>query len=241
MVAALRGIQLDDIRHFSLLASDLHQPRYDFSYIFIEPSYDVLHDYRAGTSQHPLADVTHGDGGFFDHASPPPARSPGDTVANSEYNHYGFTFERYGPRVPAVVISPLIPKNLIDHRFYDHASIPATLESLFGLSPLTARDAGATRLDALISLSVARGDAPVALPAPAVDATPAARPDDTVNDGNVPGILHAAMRQDLALAPDQRRDIIARVSAIKTRSEAMQYLAEVQHKVQQHRGTICEK
>jgi hypothetical protein len=48
------------------------------------------------------------------------------------------------------------------------------------------------------------------------------------------------MRQDLALAPDQRRDIIARVSAIKTRAEAMEYLAEVQHKVQQHRGTTCE-
>src|SRR5207245_6630087 len=86
-------------------------------------------------------------GGFFDHGSPPPAPAPGDTAPGSEHNQYGFTFERYGPRVPAVVISPLIPKNLIDHRLYDHASVPATLESLFGLTALTARDAKAARLE----------------------------------------------------------------------------------------------
>jgi len=135
----------------------------------------------------------------------------------------------------------LIPKNIIDHRLYDHASIPATLESLFGLSPLTARDARATRLDALISLGVPRNDAPVALPAPAVDATPAARPDDTVNDGNVPGILHAAMRRDLALAPDQRRDIIARVSANKDARGSDALSGRSSRKVRQHRGTICTK
>jgi len=41
-------------------------------------------------------------------------------------NQYGFTFERYGLRVPALIISPLIPRNLIDHRLYDHASVRHT-------------------------------------------------------------------------------------------------------------------
>lgn len=260
MVSALKGIHLDDIRQFSLFASDLQQPSYDFSYVFIEPSYDVLHDYRAGTSQHPLGDITQGEalikatyeairnspiwnksllivtwdehGGFFDHATPPPAPAPGDTSLGAQYNQNGFTFQQYGPRVPAVVVSPLIPKNLIDHRLYDHASIPATIESLFGLGSLTERDKNANRLDALISLTKPREDTPSTLPPPAPDAMFATRPDDSVNDGNLPGILQAAMRQDLAMAPEQRSVIIARVAGIKTRRDATYYLADVQRRVQ---------
>ncbi|MFN7994679.1 MAG: alkaline phosphatase family protein [Bryobacteraceae bacterium] len=264
VISALKGIHLDDIRPFSLFASDLHQASFDYSYVFIEPRYDVLHEYRAGNSQHPLADVTQGEsliktiydtirnspvwkksmlvitwdehGGFYDHGIPPAATAPGDTAPGCEYNNSGFTFEQYGPRVPAVIVSPLIPKNTIDHRVYDHASIPATVESLFGLPALTGRDAAAARLDALITLNAARDDTPESLPAPAVAAAPAARPDAPVNDGNVPGILNSAMRQDLALAPGQAAAITARVAGISTRGEALQYLAEVQQKLRAHRA-----
>jgi hypothetical protein len=38
MVAALRGISLFDIRHYSNFATDLGQPTYPYSYVFIEPS-----------------------------------------------------------------------------------------------------------------------------------------------------------------------------------------------------------
>lgn len=274
MVAALKGIHVDDIRHYSPFAGDLAQATYPYRYIFIEPSYDVLNEYKNGTSEHPLADVTHGEalikatyeairqsalwpkslfiitwdehGGFFDHGTPPEAPAPGDTAPASKYNQYGFTFERYGPRVPAIVISPLIPKNLIDHRLYDHASITATIEALFGLEPLTARDAAASRLDSLITLNVARTDCPEALPQPAdsgaappslqspaapITEVTVARPDDTVNGGNLPAIVHAAMQQDLALAPDQRQAIANRVASIKTRADAQRYLAEVQEKI----------
>ncbi len=274
MVAALKGIHLDDIRHYSLFAGDLAQANYPYRYIFIEPSYDALNEYKDGTSEHPLADVTHGEalikatyealrksalwpkslfiitwdepGGFFDHGTPPEAPAPGDTSPASKYNQYGFTFERYGPRVPAVVISPLIPKNLIDHRLYDHASIPATIEALFGLEPLTARDAAARRLDSLITLPVARTDCPEALPQPAdsgaappslqspaapITEATVARPDDTVNGGNLPAIVHAAMQQELALEPAAFQAIANRVALIKTRADAQRYLAEVQEKI----------
>jgi phospholipase C len=81
--------------------------------IFIEPSYDVLNDYKGGTSQHPLADITQGEalieatyeairnsaiwprslfivawdehGGFFDHGTPPDAPAPGDTAPGAKY------------------------------------------------------------------------------------------------------------------------------------------------------------
>ena len=256
MVAALKGIHLDDIRHYSLFASDLAQPAYPYRYIFIEPCYDELSDYRNGDSQHPLADVTKGEalikstyeairnsavwpdsllivtwdehGGFYDHAGdPPPAVPPGDSP-DPRYNRNGFAFDRYGPRVPAVVISPRIPRNLIDHRVYDHASIPATLESLFGLPALTARDASANRLDALVTLPAARADCPATLPAPAAAVT---RPDDSADRGNLPAILHAAMRQEITLAPERADEIARRVAAIGTRADARQYLDEVRAKI----------
>jgi phospholipase C len=72
--------------------------------------------------------------------------------------------------VPAVIASPLIPRNLVDHRIYDHSSVPKFLESLFGMAPLTARDSGAADISALITLRTARGDVPLTLPAPASSA-----------------------------------------------------------------------
>jgi phospholipase C len=83
------------------------------------------------------------------------------------HNKFGFTFEQYGPRVPAIVISPWIPKNSVDHRLYDHSSIPATVEQLFGIDALTKRDRAANSVLSLLSLDAAREDAPATLPSPA--------------------------------------------------------------------------
>ena len=66
--------------------------------------------------------------------------------------------------MPAIVISPLIPKNTIDHRLYDHASIPAMIKAVFGAGPLTARDGQANSPDQLLSLQTARQDTPTTLP-----------------------------------------------------------------------------
>ncbi len=286
MVAALKGISLFDIRHYSNFASDLAQPTYPYSYVFLEPSYDVTNEYKNSTSQHPLTDITLGEeliketyeairnsphwnssvliitwdehGGFFDHAVPPSAAAPGDTTPQGKHNQYGFTFRQYGPRVPAVVISPLVPKNVIDHRLYDHASIPATLEAFFGINPLTQRDANANRLDVLLSLNAPRTDTPTTLPPPAtvqagpavmkmatvmkmsvpdLSMTVAARPDETVDQGTLPVILQSALRQDLEMSPpEQRTVILQRVRSIKTREQARQYLAEVQKKLRERRA-----
>jgi len=279
MVAALKDISLFDIRHYGNFAADLAQPTYPYSYIFIEPSYDVINEYRNSASQHPLTDITLGEsliketyeairnspywnsslliitwdehGGFYDHAIPPSAAAPGDTSPGSKYNQYGFTFRQYGPRVPAIIISPLIPKNVIDHRLYDHASIPATIEAVFGLNALTQRDAKANRVDKLLSLTTPRPDAPTTLPspptapaapavmkmsAPDLSTTSAPRPNDSVNDGNLPGILQVAMRQDTEMSPERRDEILARVGSIQTREQARQYLAEVQQNVRNIRA-----
>jgi phospholipase C len=61
MVAALKGISLFDIHHYSNVAGDLSQGAFPYNYIFIEPSYYVLNEHRNSTSQHPLTDVTLGE------------------------------------------------------------------------------------------------------------------------------------------------------------------------------------
>jgi phospholipase C len=69
-------------------------------------------------------------------------------------------------RVPAVLISPFIRKGAIDHRTFDHTSIPATLKQLFGLpSFLTARDAKAQSFSDIASMDAARTDTPSGLQA----------------------------------------------------------------------------
>ena len=179
MVAALKGVGLGDVRRYEHFADDLQQADYPYSYIFIEPSYDVFHEYRNGNSEHPLGDLRAGEslikqtyeairnsphwndsllivtwdehGGFYDHAIPPAAHAPGDTSPSDSNNRYHFTFECYGPRVPALVISPWIPRNTIDHRVYDHASVPRTVEKLFGLPYLTERDHHANDLSVLLN------------------------------------------------------------------------------------------
>lgn len=281
MVAALKGIQLSLVHPYHDFAKDVATSDYGVSYTFIEPSYNVLSDYKCSTSQHPLDDVTRGEaliratynairnsplwekslfiltwdehGGFFDHAAPPAAVAPGDSHPGSDHNQYGFTFEQYGTRVPAVIVSPWIPRNVVDHRLYDHTSILATIQQIFGMPALTQRDAAANRLTPLLQLTEARTDAPVDLPAPAnsqltgcppVDFTSAVAetatllppavtcPEDSVNHGNIAGVLHSALRGDLALSPpDLRTKILAQFSTVKTRADAMQYAACVRDKV----------
>jgi phospholipase C len=273
MMAALKGVGLDDIRQYQHFAADLQGP-FPYNYVFIEPSYCLLDDYKGSTSEHPLDDVRLGEGliksayeairnspvwksslliitwdehgGFFDHAIPPAAIAPGDTLSSTGHNQFGFTFEQYGPRVPGVIISPWIPKNTIDHRLYDHSSVPATLENLFALAPMTKRDEAANTVLPLLSLAVARDDTPATLPSLA--SSPAApilemamspalsysanmvpsRPRDSVNDGSLPVIIQAAMRQDMEMSqPGDRANIIAKVASLKTRADAAGYLAEV--------------
>jgi phospholipase C len=294
IVMALKGINFTDINDYEDFASDVAQSDYPASYTFIEPSYGHFwSDFKCGTSEHPLDDVTRGEtlikatyeavrnspiwsssliiitwdehGGFYDHLPPSAAVAPGDTASDDDNNQYGFTFEQYGPRVPAVVISPLIPPNLIDHRLYDHSSIPATVEACFGLSPMTQRDTNAHNVMTLATLSTPRADAPTTLPTPAQSGAtdcdpvsldlliatrpsfatgvlPVTRPQDSINEGNLPGFLFVALRHDLALSPpEQRVRILARFNTLKTRQQAAIYVGEVMPKVRVARNIVSGK
>lgn len=265
LVAALKGINTFDVRSFDDFAADVAKSPYPWRLTWMEPDYGdmVYGTFRGGTSQHPMDVVAGGEqlikrvyealrasplwetsllivtwdehGGFYDHVPPGKAVAPGDTRAGAKYNQYGFTFTQLGVRVPAVAISPLIPAGTIDHRPYDHSSIPKTVAEAFGLQPLSKRDRNANSVAALLTLASARKDAPQTLPDHSAISLPAAaqRPgEEPVDNGTLPVFLHIAMRHELALShPGNRLAVLSRARSIKTRSQAAQYLAEIDGRV----------
>jgi phospholipase C len=155
-------------------------------YSFLEPSWG-----SDGNSQHPNYDVALGEqyiqqvynavrsgpawaqtlliisydehGGCFDHVAPPAnAVAPDNSVGE-----YGFDFTRFGLRVPAVLVSPLIAAGTIFNvpvgtTPIDHTSVLKTIEVRWSLPALTARDAAAPDLGDVLTLTTPRTDDPLA-------------------------------------------------------------------------------
>jgi phospholipase C len=92
-------------------------------------------------------------GGFYDHVVPPVVEKWTDGSPL-----------RYGYRVPCLVISPFARAGYISHELHSHVSLPRFAEIVYGLAPLTARDAQAsTMLDCFDFNQAPR--APVTMPA----------------------------------------------------------------------------
>jgi len=115
-------------------------------------------------------------GGFYDQVPPPAGCTPpGDAAFNAEKAAKppkpAFAFDRYGIRVPAVVVSPWVKPRTVSHDLYDHASVIRTVFDVFGIpGQLTNRDGKATSLAPLIQKNlqvVAPPTVPSVPPAPA--------------------------------------------------------------------------
>jgi phospholipase C len=153
------------------------------AYSFLEPSWDA-----SGNSQHPNYDVARGEqflhdiyvalrngkawsatllivtydehGGNFDHVAPPSgATPPGDGTVGE----HGFDFTRLGPRVPAVLVSPLIAAGTVfrGSGTIDHTSVLKTIAERWGTAPLTDRDRAAASLGDVVTLTKPRTDDPL--------------------------------------------------------------------------------
>jgi len=181
--------------------ADAQAPAENFpAYSFIEPSYGGTDE----NDQHPPTDIRRGEyliaqvynalranqtlwestlfillydehGGFYDHLVPPRAVPPDNNTTE-------YSFDQYGVRVPAVLISPWVKKGLLSTVF-DHTSLLKYLIDMWGLpNTLGQRVAAAqTFASSLGELSAPRTDTPPAfdlatLPMPAL-AVP-----DKVND-----------------------------------------------------------
>jgi phospholipase C len=86
-------------------------------------------------------------GGYYDHVPPPPAITPDSippriTVPPDQPGAY----DRYGFRVPTVVVSPRGRPDFVSHTIYDHTSILKTIERKWNLPAMTYRDANARDL-----------------------------------------------------------------------------------------------
>ncbi|PYS85029.1 MAG: phosphoesterase [Acidobacteria bacterium] len=155
------------------------------AYTFLEPDWG-----STGNSQHPNYDVALGEqlihdvyyalrkgkgwnqtllivtydehGGCYDHVPPPQGAVPPDNCQGE----YGFDFRRFGVRVPAVLVSPLIAPGTVFRvpngtTPLDHTSILKTVEKRWGLPALTARDAAAPDIGGVLTLATPRTDDPL--------------------------------------------------------------------------------
>jgi phospholipase C len=190
-------------------------------YAFIEPRY--FPDVRMPNDQHPPHTVTLGEqliadaynsvrngpnwnetlliitydehGGCYDHVPPPPATPPSDTPTRP------FNFDRYGVRVPAVIVSPYIRRGTVLRPTgaipFDHTSILATLRKCFELgAPLSRRDAVAPDLEPVLSLDEPTNRGPQRLSALAYAASPSdlARAKEVPLNGFQKSLLDLANR-----------------------------------------------
>jgi len=200
--ATLARLWGDVLTHFRVFEQDFARDAASGklpAYSFIEPRYFTAPALGLmPNDQHPPHDVSHGEaliaavynavrggsawrntlliitydehGGCYDHVVPPAAAPPGGQTPD------GFDFATFGVRVPAVIVSPYVPKGSVIRppgpTPFDHTSIIATLRKLFAFAPLTGRDAAAP--DLLHALSGdGRNDGPAFIKAPEAPVAPA--------------------------------------------------------------------
>src|SRR5205085_594280 len=86
-------------------------------------------------------------GGYYDHVPPPAAIKP-DNISPDFHDPTGApaAYDRYGFRVPTVIVSPYARKNYVSHVVHDHTSILKLIETKWNLPALTYRDANADDL-----------------------------------------------------------------------------------------------
>jgi phospholipase C len=114
-------------------------------------------------------------GGYYDHVAPPAAPKPDDIAPLLGPGDVPAGFDRYGVRVPTLVVSPFSKPHFVSHVVSDHTSILSLIEHRFQLPPLTRRDAHANPLLEYFDFAHPHFRAPPALPAATVDPAKAAQ------------------------------------------------------------------
>jgi phospholipase C len=146
----------------------------------------------------------------FGAVTPDAASNPGED---------GFTFNRFGPRIPAVVVSPWVAAGTVfrsdNGTPYDHTSILATLRDWLSIPPqdfLTShRITHAPTLDQVLSLDQPRQDLPVIPPPPEGEPVEVSmeEPPNVLQDSMA--MAAEAARLGRPLAPPEAAELRARM------------------------------
>ncbi|MES1255397.1 MAG: alkaline phosphatase family protein [Acidobacteriota bacterium] len=154
-----------------ILASDQH-PDHDVreGERFIASVYQAIKNNAALWESTALLVTYDEHGGIYDHVAPP-ACIPDTFVAQPADTKTGkpFLFDRLGVRVPAILVSPWVPKATVvpgagvaGGRVFEHASIPATVTKLFlgDYDDRSVREKHADTFLDLLTLDQMRADTP---------------------------------------------------------------------------------
>src|SRR5579863_7327967 len=167
-------------------------------------------------------------GGFYDHVSPPPAIPP-------DHHQEEYSFDRYGLRVPALLISPYVG-NAVFSELLDHTSLLRYLQVKWNLGYLGDRTAAAGTFAAAIQ-AAARVPALSVAPRPPKDigAAPAVSLDRLTDHQNAivalshalesmtyedPNVVAARSRQVLSGPQSQIDAAVDRVSSFLAQQAA---------------------
>jgi phospholipase C len=94
-------------------------------------------------------------GGYYEHVAPPAAIAPDAIAPKLQPGDPPGAYDVYGPRVPAVVVSPYSAAGAVTSAIHDHTSVLATIESKWNLPALTDRDANANDVMDFLDLNLA--------------------------------------------------------------------------------------
>ena len=99
---------------------------------------------QAPTWKHTVLFLTYDEhGGYYDHVPPPPAIPPDSIPPDLSSGDVPGAFDRYGFRVPMIVISPWARPRYVSRLVHDHTSVTAFIERKWNLPAMTFRDANA--------------------------------------------------------------------------------------------------
>jgi len=91
-------------------------------------------------------------GGYYDHVPPPDAIPPDDILPMVPSGEAPGAYDRYGFRVPAVIVSPYAKPGFVSDVARDHTSVLRFIERKWNLGALTLRDAHADDLSDCLDL-----------------------------------------------------------------------------------------
>lgn len=214
------------VDRFYEMCRDPYRPDFPLpKYSFIEPAFRGPEE----DDQHPPADVMNGElliakvynavrssdiwnkcllivtydehGGFYDHVEPPACVTP-------DQHTQEFAFTQYGPRVPALLISPHAPKG-VTHTVFDHTSILRYIAEKWDLPPLTERDKHANSIGRVLDITgPLRAGTPASVQASIEQPVPVAADAPSVTN-HEQGLLSFARYLDAAMQHEGQQAIDA--------------------------------